>query len=102
LSTLDIVNSELRSPTGQQHIGLVVDLKEADGTIIGTRCARIPAEPLINFAKSNKEVESIHGINPRPQIHGEISVAGTVRIEAEGLNLTRVSRVDMHIERTCN
>lgn len=102
LSTVDIINSELRSPIGQPHVGLVVDLKDAGGNVIGTRCANIPTEPLISFAKNTQEVESIHGITPRPQIHGEIGIAGTVRIDARGLNLSRVSRVDMHLEKTCS
>lgn len=102
LSTVDLINSELRSPIGQQHVGLVVELKDAGGNVIGTRCAKIPTEPLIGFAKNSQEVDSIHGINPRPQIHGETSIAGTIRIEAQGINLSRASRVDMHLERTCN
>lgn len=102
LSTVDVINSELRNPIGQQHVGLVVDLKEAAGNIIVTKCFRIPTESLLSFAKNSQEVDSVHGVTPRPQIHGEIGVAGTARIDARGLNLSKASRVDMHLERTCN
>ena len=102
LVTLDIINNEVRNPFGRQHVGLVVDLKDASGSIVGTRCARIPIEPLINYVKHSQEVESIHGNNPRPRIHGDVSITGTVRVESEGLNLSRVSRLDMHLEKTCN
>lgn len=102
LSTLDIINSELRNPIGRQHIGLVVELKEADGNVVDTRCATISTEPLLEYARHSQEVDSIHGNNPRPKINGDIGVAGTVRIDSRNINLSRVSRVDMHLEKTCN
>lgn len=102
LSTVDVINSELRNPIGQQHVGLVVELKEADGTIVDTRCAKISTEPLLEYVKHSQEVDSIHDYNPRPKINGDVGIAGTVRIDAKGVKLSRVSRVDMHLERTCN
>lgn len=102
LATLDAINSELRNPIGSQHIGLVVELKSADGSTIGTKCAIIPTEPLLGYVKHSQEVESIHGYNPRPIINGDIGIAGTVRIDTKDLKLSKISRADMHLERTCN
>lgn len=103
LATLDLVNSEIRSPMGRQHVGLVVDLKDAGGDYIASRCFQIYTEPLIEYTRSRREVDSIHGRNPRPRIQGHISVAGTLRIEGLSSDeLGQLSRGDTHIEKSCS
>lgn len=103
LATLDLVNNEMRNPMGRQHVGLVVDLKDAGGNYIASRCFHISTEPLIEYTKSRREVDSIHGRNPRPRIQGHIGVSGTLRIE--GLtsdDLGNLARGDTRIEKTCS
>lgn len=103
LATLDLVNNEIRSPMGRQHVGLVVDLKDAGGDYIASRCFHIYTEPLIEYTQSRREVDSIHGRNPRPRIQGHVSVAGTLRIEGLSSDeLGRLSRGDTHIEKSCS
>jgi hypothetical protein len=104
LATLDTINNELRTPIGQQHIGLVVDLKDAGGSTVDSVCARIPTEPLLEYAVPRNEVInwSHYSQHLRPTINGQISVAGTVRIDARNINLSSVDRVDMRLEKTCN
>ncbi len=104
LATLDTINNELRTPMGQQHIGLVVDLKDAGGSTVDSVCARIPTEPLLDYAVPKNEVInwSHYSQHLRPKINGQTSVTGTVRIDARNINLASVDRVDMHLEKTCN
>lgn len=104
LSTLDVVNNELRTPVGQQHIGLVVDLKDAGGGTIDSVCATIPTEPLLEYTvPKNENINwSQYNKHLRPKINGQTSVAGTARIDARNINLALVDRVDMHLEKTCN
>jgi hypothetical protein len=102
LATLDAINNELQTPVGHQHVGLTVDLKDAAGNLVATQCAQIPTDPLINYRQSQQEVESIHGITYRPNINGDTKVAGVVRIDAAGVDISNVTRADMRIERTCN
>jgi hypothetical protein len=102
LTSLDVVNSELRNPIGHQHVGLVVDLKDANGNVMDTRCAQIPTDHLISYARHSQEVESIHGDNLRPRLNGDGKIAGVMRIEGSGLKLSTVSRLDMRIEKTCS
>lgn len=103
LSTLDLVNSEIRSPVGKQHVGLVVDLKDAGGNYIASRCFIINTEPLIEYTRSKTEVDSIHGRNPRPRIQGHMAVAGTLRIEGlTSEELGNLARGDTHIEKSCS
>lgn len=103
-STLDVVNNNLRTPIGQQHIGLVVDLKDAGGGIIDSVCATIPTEPLLGYTVPKNEVInwSHYSQHLRPIINGQTSIAGTVRIDARNINLANVNRIDMHLEKTCN
>lgn len=102
-ATLDTVNNELRTPIGQQHVGLVVDFKDAGGTVVSSQCARIPTEPLIEYVVPQDEVInwSKYDRHLRPKINGQVSVAGTIRVESRNVNLADVSRIDMHLEKTC-
>jgi hypothetical protein len=45
-----MINNELRTE-GQQHIGLRVDLLDAGGNIIDSRCARINNERFIRYER---------------------------------------------------
>ncbi len=103
LSTLDTINGELRSPMGQQHVGLVVELKDASGGIVDTRCARIPTELLLDYTLVQNEVVNWaqYDKHLRPKINGQNSISGTLRIHAKNINLTDVNRLDMHLEKTC-
>jgi hypothetical protein len=104
LTTLDVINHELRTPLGQQHVGLVIELKDAGGDIISTHCARVATEPLLEYRVPQNEVInwSHHQKQLRPVVNGQASIAGTVRIQANNSNLSNVTRLDMHLEKTCN
>lgn len=104
LSTLDVINNELRTPMGMQHVGLVVELKDASGGIVDSQCAAIPTEPLLEFRIPQNEVVNLARLQQhvRPTVNGYASIAGTVRIDAKNINLALVNRVDMHLEKTCN
>lgn len=104
MSTLDVVNSELRTPVGQQHVGLVVELKDAGGTLVNSQCATIATGALIEYTVPKDEVVnwSEYSQHLRPTINGQVGVTGTVRIDTKRINLDSVSRVDMHLEKTCN
>lgn len=104
LSTLDAVNAELRTPIGQQHIGLVAELKDSNGNIVDTICTKIPTEPLLEYTTLKSETINWaqYDKHLRPRINGQIGVSGILRIQTKNVNLVNVHRVDMHLEKTCS
>jgi hypothetical protein len=80
--TLEVINGQLRSPIGRQHIGLRVDLKDAGGQVVDSRCAKIDTSLFIRYTESQLEV--VHwnegNKNIRPVIDGNASVYGILRV----------------------
>ena len=55
--TLEVINSQLQTPVGQQHIGVRVDLKDAGGNIIYSRCTdKIDTSKFIKYTEPQFEV----------------------------------------------
>jgi hypothetical protein len=102
--TLEVVNSQIQTPVGRQHIGLRVDLKDAGGDVIDTRCAKIDTSLFVGYTESQMEV--IHwndaNRNLRPVIDGDASVYGVLRIHLRTKEqISDVARVTLNIEKTC-
>lgn len=102
IETLHMINNELRTE-GQQHIGLRVDLLDAGGNIIDSRCARINNERFIRYERP----VGTYNLNDRytdsrPSIFGQENVYGTLRV---GIRTTQqledLAKIKLNIQRTC-
>ena len=103
--TRDVINSQLRTPVGRQHIGLRVDLKNADGLTIDSRCAKIDTSLFVSYTNPQLEVISYNDLdrNVRSNINGDQSVYGTLRVHLHNKDIIgEVARVALTIEKTCN
>ena len=101
--TLEVINKKLQT-SGRQHIGLVVELKDADGQIIGTRCRNIDTSTMISYTEPQFEVSHWNNAskNVKPSIYGEHSVYGILRIHTRSNeNIRDIARVSLTISKTC-
>lgn len=104
LETLHTINNELQPAIGQQHMGLVVDMLDASGNIIDSRCARINNElfvfyenPLGAFNLRDKRAFS------RPNIMGQNNVYGTLRVNIRDVTqLQDLAKIKLNLQRTCS
>lgn len=103
LETLHTINNELRSEQGQQHVGLVVDMLDASGNIIDSRCARINNQLFINYtapvgAYNLRDKRA----NSRPNVMGQNNVFGTLRVHInDAQQLQDLAKIKLNIQRTC-
>lgn len=104
LKTLELINSELQSPIGQQHLGLRVNLLDAGGNILDSRCEKINAESLVSYREPTLEV--VHWNqrkqNLRPQIDGQASIRGVIPVVIKQTDLVGdLAKINLSIEKTC-
>lgn len=102
--TLDIINEQIQTPVGRQHIGLRVDLKDAGGSILDSRCARIDTSLFVGYTEPQLEVVHWNDRerNLRPVINGDASVYGVLRVHLRNKNIiSDISKVTLTVERTC-
>lgn len=104
LKTLDVINSELQSPIGQQHIGLRVNLLDAGGNVLDNRCIDIIADSFVSYREPTLEV--VHWNqrkqNLRPMINGQGSVRGVIPIAIKQTDLIGdLIKINLTIEKTC-
>lgn len=103
--TLEVINGQIQTPAGRQHIGLRVDLKDAGGRVLDSRCARIDTSLFVNYTEPQFEV--VHwndqSRNLRPVINGDASVYGVLRINLKTKELiSDVARISLTVEKTCS
>ena len=102
--TLEVINRQIQTPVGQQHIGVRVDLKDAGGDIVDSRCGKVPTDKLIRYTESQMEVVHLNDRqrNLRPVINGDASVYGDFRVHLHDKELIgNVAKVTLTIEKTC-
>jgi hypothetical protein len=102
IETLYMINNELRTD-GQQHIGLRVDLLDAGGNVIDSRCARINNERFIRYERPAGTYNlRDRYTNSRPSIFGQENVYGTLRV---GIKTTQqledLAKIKLTVQRTC-
>ena len=102
LGTQQMINNELRTG-GQQHIGLRVDLLDADGNIIDSRCVRINNERFIRYERPAGTYNlRDRYTNSRPRIFGQENVYGRIRV---GVRTTQqfedLAKIKLTVQRTC-
>ena len=102
IETLHMINNELRTE-GQQHIGLRVDLLDAGGNIIDSRCARINNERFIRYERPAGTYNlRDRYINSRPSIFGQENVYGTLRVGVRTTQqLEDLTKIKLTVQRTC-
>lgn len=103
--TLEVINNQIQTPVGRQHIGLRVDLKDAGGNVVDSRCARIDTSLFVSYTESQFEV--VHwndqNRNLRPVINGDASVYGVLRVHLHNKELIgNVNKITLTVEKTCS
>ena len=100
--SLNSATDELRTE-GQQHIGLRIDLLDAGGNIIDSRCARINNERFIRYERPAGTYNlRDRYTNSRPNIFGQENVYGTLRINIHsGQQLEDLAKIQLNIQETC-
>jgi hypothetical protein len=102
--TLEVINGQIQTPVGRQHIGLRVDLKDAGGNVLDNRCARIDTSLFVTYTESQLEVVHWNDQhrNLRPVVNGDASVYGVLRIHLHNKELIgNISKVSLTVEKTC-
>jgi hypothetical protein len=100
LQTAGMITSEFKPNAGRQHVGLRVDLVDAAGKAVDTRCAKIDTSLFVNWYSSQLEVES--SSVPRTAINGQASVYGVLRVHFKDLvKVADVVKIKLNIEKTC-
>ena len=102
LGTLQMINNELRTE-GQQHIGLRVDLLDAGGNILDSRCARINNERFIRYERPAGTYNlRDRYTNSRPSIFGQENVYGRIRVGVRTTQqLEDLAKIKLNVQRTC-
>ena len=102
IGTLHVINNELRT-SGQQHLGLRVDLLDAGGSIIDSRCARINNERFIRYERPAGTYNlRDRYTNSRPSIQGENDVYGILAVHIKNTQqMQELSKIKLSIERAC-
>lgn len=103
--TLEVVNGQIQTPVGRQHIGLRVDLKDAGGRVVDSRCARIDTSLFVTYTEPQLEVVHWNDQqrNLRPVINGDASVYGVLRVHLYNKELIgNVNKVTLTVEKTCS
>lgn len=103
LGTLREINSQLRTQ-GQQHLGLRVDLIDAGGNVIDSRCARINNERFIRYEKPTGTYNlNDRYTDSRPSIFGQENVYGTLRVSIKNTQqMQDLTKVKLTIQQTCS
>lgn len=102
--TLEVVNRQLQTSVGQQHIGLRVDLKDAGGNLLDTRCQKILTDKLITYIEPQSEISHWNDMrrNLSPNINGNGLIGGTLRVHLRAKEqISDISRVTLTIDKTC-
>jgi hypothetical protein len=102
--TLEVINGQIQTPVGRQHIGLRVDLKDAGGNVLDSRCARIDTSLFVTYTESQLEVVHWNDQqrNLRPVVNGDASVYGVLRVHLHDKNIIgNISKISLTVEKTC-
>jgi len=102
--TLELVNHQLQSPVGRQHIGLRVNILDAGGNIVDSGCVRIDAASFVGYTEPTNEV--VHwndrSRNLRPYINGQGKYRDVLKMNITSTGeIDEMAKVDLTIEKTC-
>lgn len=102
--TLELVNSQLQSSGGRQHIGLRVNIRDAGGAVIDSGCVRIDTSTFVDYTEPTNEV--VHwndrSRNLRPYINGRGTYRDVLRMNLTSTgDIDEMAKIDLTIEKTC-
>jgi hypothetical protein len=102
--TLELVNHQLQSPIGRQHIGLRVNILDAGGSIVDSGCVRIDAASFVGYTEPTNEV--VHwndrSRNLRPYIDGQGKYRDVLKMNITSTGeIDEMAKIDLTIEKTC-
>jgi hypothetical protein len=99
--TMTMITDEFKPAVGRPHIGLRVDLINAGGDVVDSRCARIDTSLFVSWYQS--ENDELHSTRiPRTMINGQTSVYGVVRVHEKDPNRFREAvKIKLTVEKTC-
>ena len=102
--TLELVNHQLQSPIGRQHIGLRVNILDAAGSIVDSGCVRIDTASFVGYTEPTNEV--VHwndrSRNLRPYIDGQGKYRDVLKMNITSTGeIDEMAKVDLTIEKTC-
>lgn len=104
LKTLEMVNSYLQTPMGLPHLGLRVDLLDANGALVDTRCAKISSEMFIRYSEPNLPMTNWNSEQSlvRPDIVGQNKINGVLRVHFnDPTAVADLARIRLNIQQTC-
>ena len=102
--TLDTINSRLRPERGMQHIAIQVDLYDASGAAVDSRCTNLDNRMFVRW----EAPVGAHNLNDerrlsRPVLIGTSSFNGILRLHLDNLSqVQNVSRVKLSVQNSCN
>lgn len=101
--TLDTINQQFQQSVGVQHVGLKVDLLDANGGVIDSRCAKIENQMFIFYSEpvGTYNLRDMKRLS-RPNVMGQNKVHGTLRIQLHNTyQIQNLSRIQLSVEKTC-
>jgi hypothetical protein len=104
LKTLEMVNSYLQTQTGQPHLGLRVDMLDAAGALVDSRCANISSEMFIRYSQPNLDLINWNSERSfvRPDIVGQNKINGVLRVHFNNPTVVGdLARIRLNIQQTC-
>ncbi len=104
LKTLEMVNSYLQTQIGQPHMGLRVDLLDAKGALVDTRCANISTEMFVRYSEPNLPMINWNSerVLVRPDIVGQNKINGVLRVHFnDPAAVADLARIRLNIQQTC-
>lgn len=99
--TLHTINSQIQPPRGEQHIGLEVELLDAGGNIIDSKCTKVNTDTFIKYSEPNAPSHELTYRNSdfRPDIVGQNKINGTLKLNVS--DFSDLSRIKLTVQKTC-
>jgi len=104
LNTLALINNQLKPKLGQQRVSVRVDLLDAGGMSMDSRCVDINTEVFIRHNEPNLPVVSSkeERLYSRPDIVGQNKIKVELNVNISNLtNVEDLSRVRLTVQRSC-
>lgn len=101
---LDTINSQFQAGNNLQYIALKVDLLNASGNVIDSRCSNINNHMFISYNNPPGDYNARdRWALSRPNVMGQNKLDGSVRLHLKTVEqLEDLARIRLSIEKTCN
>ena len=104
LATLEMINNELQPQQGKQHIGLRIDLIDAGGVPLETKCTKINTELFIRYSEPNLPTVNYNSRRQflRPDIVANNKIYGVLHVYTNTAVMGELTKVKLSVQKTCN